>query len=106
MCPMNRALMSLLGLSLGHRSKASLTAREKISRVYKPSCLPNLDRPALIMETSDFPFKLSFPYDIFYAVSFKEYASYSALLKLLLRSTCGRRLEGTVRRSEKPEIFG
>lgn len=57
MCPMNMALMSLLGSSFGQRSNASLTASVKISLAYNPSCFPNFDNPAEIMETSGFPFK-------------------------------------------------
>jgi hypothetical protein len=56
--------MSLLGFSLGHRLKASLAAIEKSSLASKPSCLPNLDIPALTMLTSGFPFKREFPSQI------------------------------------------
>ena len=61
MCPMNMALMSRLGSSFGQRSNASLTASAKISREYKPSCFPNLESPADMIETSGLPFKLLVP---------------------------------------------
>jgi hypothetical protein len=57
-----------LGFSLGHRLKASLAAMEKISLASKPSCLPNLDIPALTMLTSGFPFKRKFPSQINYTI--------------------------------------
>ena len=61
MCPMNIALMSFLGSSLGQRLNASYAASLKISLASKPSRLPNLDMPALIMLTSGFPFKPHVP---------------------------------------------
>jgi hypothetical protein len=62
------ALMSRLGSSFGQRSKASLTACAKISRAYKPSFFPNLDKPALTMLTSGLPSKPEIPFHppIFY----------------------------------------
>lgn len=56
MCPMNIVLMSFFGSSLGQRLSASWTAWVKISLASKPSCLANLDIPAVIMLTSGFPF--------------------------------------------------
>src|SRR5665647_3449180 len=53
--------MSFLGSSLGQRVNASYAASLKISLAIRPSCLPNLDMPALIMLTSGFPFKPTVP---------------------------------------------